>query len=295
MKSKIFFILISILLSGCASQFPAPVDGDKKIEIKKSVKECPDIYTVKKGETIFSISLKCGFDYRKVALSNGLKKPYFVKPGDRIRFDILRKNKSRTSEEKSTSDEVKTIPFDEDEIIEDNIYTDDQINQQDSDISFQYGDPIQIDQPKVIREKYSRKSIKKSKKLSALKEKNLKNWDWPTDGEVTSFFNPANDKKGIEILGLKGQEIRSVAKGKVIYVGEDLAGYGKLTIIKHENKVLSVYGHQQAILVTEGQTVQAGQTIGTMGNSGTNENKLLFEIRKEGESVDPISFLKKIS
>jgi len=89
MKSKIFFILISILLSGCASQFPAPVDGDKKIEIKKSVKECPDIYTVKKGETIFSISLKCGFDYRKVALSNGLKKPYFVENPSGIFLDSI--------------------------------------------------------------------------------------------------------------------------------------------------------------------------------------------------------------
>ena len=74
--NKIFFILILILLSGCASQFPAPVDGGKKRDVKKISKECPDIYTVKKGETIFSISLKCGFDYRKVALSNGLKKPY---------------------------------------------------------------------------------------------------------------------------------------------------------------------------------------------------------------------------
>jgi lipoprotein NlpD len=287
--NKIFFILILILLSGCASQFPAPVDGEKKRDIKKISKECPDIYTVKKGETIFSISLKCGFDYRKVALSNGLKKPYFVKPGDRIRFDLLRKDKARPTEDQKADDEIKTIPFDEDEIIEDSIF------EETDQIDFQYGDPIKIDQPKVIRERYSKKSIRKSKKLSDLKEKNLKNWDWPTDGKVTSSFDKTANQKGIEILGMKGQEIRSVAKGRVIYAGEDLAGYGKLTIIKHENKVLSVYGHQQAILVTEGQTVQAGQTIGTMGSSGSDEVKLLFEIRKEGESIDPIRFLKNIS
>ena len=284
--NKIFFILILILLSGCASQFPAPVDKEKRRDIKKISKECPDIYTVKKGETIFSISLKCGFDYRKVALSNGLKKPYFVKPGDRIRFDLLRK---KPTEDQKTDDEIKTIPFDEDKIIEDSIF------EETDQTDFQYGDPIKIDQPKVIRERYSKKSVRKSKKLSALKEKNLKNWDWPTDGKVTSSFDKTADKKGIEILGMEGQEIRSVAKGKVIYVGEDLAGYGKLTIIKHENKVLSVYGHQQAILVIEGQTVQAGQTIGTMGSSGSDEVKLLFEIRKEGESIDPIRFLKNIS
>ena len=137
--------------------------------------------------------------------------------------------------------------------------------------------------------------IKKSKKLSALKTKNQKNWEWPTDGKLTSTFNQAADKKGIEILGLEGQEIRSTAKGKVIYVGEDLAGYGKLTIIKHDNNILSVYGHQQATLVIEGQSVQAGQSIGTMGKTGANEVKLLFEIRKDGESMDPINLLKNIS
>jgi len=282
---------VSFLLFGCASQFPAPVDGERK----KISKKCPDVYTVKKGETIFSISLKCGFNYKKLALSNGLKKPYFVKPGDQIRFDLLRKNKSKVSEDQNKENQTNTIPFEEDKIIEDNTFINDEISQQDSGVEFQFGDPIQINQPKVIREVYSKKSIKKSKKLSALKAKNQKNWQWPTDGELTSSFNNASDKKGIEILGLEGQEIRSVAKGKVIYVGEDLAGYGKLTIIKHDNNVLSVYGHQQSILITEGQTVQAGQSIGTMGNTGADEVKLLFEIRKDGESIDPVKFLKKLS
>jgi len=289
--NKIFFVLVSFLLFGCASQFPAPVDGERK----KISRKCPDVYTVKKGETIFSISLKCGFNYKKLALSNGLKKPYFVKPGDQIRFDLLRKNKSKVSEDQNKENQTNTIPFEEDKIIEDNTFINDEISQQDSGVEFQFGDPIQINQPKVIREVYSKKSIKKSKKLSALKAKNQKNWQWPTDGELTSSFNNASDKKGIEILGLEGQEIRSVAKGKVIYVGEDLAGYGKLTIIKHDNNVLSVYGHQQSILITEGQTVQAGQSIGTMGNTGADEVKLLFEIRKDGESIDPVKFLKKLS
>tara|TARA_B110001469_G_C9627681_1_gene313538 strand:- start:338 stop:1210 length:873 start_codon:yes stop_codon:yes gene_type:complete len=289
--NKILIVLVLFFLFGCASQFPAPVDGERK----KISKGCPDVYTVKKGETIFSISLKCGFDYQKLALSNGLKKPYFVKPGDQIRFDLLKKKKSRASEDKNKKNQTNTIPFEEDEIIEDTIFTNEEISQQDSEVEFQFGDPIQIKHPKVIREVYSKKSIKKTKKLSDLKAKNQKKWQWPTDGELTSSFNNAADKKGIEILGLEGQEIRSVAKGKVIYVGEDLAGYGKLTIIKHKNNILSVYGHQQSILIKEGQVVQAGQSIGTMGNTGADEVKLLFEIRKNGESIDPAKFLEKIT
>ena len=288
---KIFFILATLLLSGCASQFPAPVEG----EAIKYSKNCPDVYTVKKGETVFSISLKCGFDYKNLAISNGLKKPYFVKPGDQIRFDLLRKNKPKTIEPQNKDGLINTIPFEEGEIIEDNIFMDQEATSQNSEVEFQFGDPIQIDQPKVIREVYSKKSLKKSKKLSDLKTKNKKKWEWPTDGELTSPFSQAADKKGIEILGLEGQEIRSVAKGKVIYVGDDLAGYGKLTIIKHDNNILSVYGHQQSTLVTEGQVVEAAESIGTMGKTGTDEVKLLFEIRKDGESIDPINLLKKIS
>tara|TARA_B100000768_G_C11243209_1_gene360563 strand:+ start:327 stop:1208 length:882 start_codon:yes stop_codon:yes gene_type:complete len=291
---KILFIFISLFLASCASKFPAPVDGEKP-KNKAASRECPDVYKVKKGETIFSIALKCGFDYKRLALSNGLKKPYFVKPGDQIRFDIYRKSKVKSSDDQNEQSSTNTIPFEEDTIIEDNIFSSEEIDEQDLSVDFQFGEPIQIDQPKVIHEKYSSKSIKKSKKLSALKEKNQKNWDWPTDGELTSSFNHAADKKGIEILGLEGQEIRSVTKGKVIYVGEDLAGYGKLTIIKHDKNILSVYGNQQSILVIEGQTVQAGQSIGTMGKSETEEVKLLFEIRKDGESIDPIKFLKKLS
>jgi lipoprotein NlpD len=292
--NKIFVILIALFLASCASQFPAPVDGERKKD-KVSSKECPDVYKVKKGETIFSISLKCGFNYKRLALSNGLKKPYFVKPGDQIRFDIHRKSKVKSSDGQNDESSVNTIPYNENEIIEDNILSSEGMEQQDLNVDFQYADPIKIDKPKVIREVYSKKSIKKSRKLSVQQEKNQKNWEWPTDGELTSPSNHAADKKGIEILGLEGQEIRSVAKGKVIYVGEDLAGYGKLTIIKHENNILSVYGNQQSILITEGQTVQAGQSIGTMGKSGTDEVKLLFEIRKNGESIDPVKFLKKLS
>ena len=58
--NKVFFLIVSLFLFGCASQFPAPVDGERK----KISKKCSDIDTVKKDATLFSISLKCGFDYK---------------------------------------------------------------------------------------------------------------------------------------------------------------------------------------------------------------------------------------
>jgi lipoprotein NlpD len=282
--NKILFIIVSIFLFGCASKIPAPVDNgnDKKKESSQKKIVCPDIYEVKQSETLFSISIKCGFDYEKVATANGLKKPYFVKKGDQIRFDILRKKSIKKMPE---SNDVQIIPFEEEVISEDN----------QTSIEFIFGDPISIAQPKAIKEIYSKKSIKKANKIIAEKYKISRSWKWPTDSPPVNSFDSSASKKGIEFYGVPGQEVRSVARGKVIYAGEDLEGYGRLLIIKHDGNILSVYGHQKELLVKEGDEVIAGQTIGTMGSSGTDMVKLHFEIRQNGKSIDPIKFLKKVS
>ena len=278
-KRILFLLLCSVFFIGCASKTPVPVEQKK---YRPTVNKCSDVYIVKKDETLFSISIKCGFDYKEVALANGLKKPYFVKKGDEIRLDILVQDKQKPIK-KIDSEQVGTIPFNEDEIT----------SEITSETEFKFGDPVSIDNPKAIREVYSKKSIKKANQVIAQKEKISRAWQSPTDGSPVSEFNPSAVKKGIEFYGVPGQEVRSVAKGKVIYSGEDLEGYGRLIIIKHSNNILSVYAHQKELLVKEGAEVVAGQTIGTMGSSGTDTVKLLFEIRKNGKSVDPIKFLKK--
>jgi lipoprotein NlpD len=62
-------------------------------------------------------------------------------------------------------------------------------------------------------------------------------------------------------------------------------------IVKHNNSYLSVYAHNKELLVKEGQVVMKGQKIATMGDSGADKVKLHFEIRKQGQSVDPTTFL----
>lgn len=108
-------------------------------------------------------------------------------------------------------------------------------------------------------------------------------------------FNPDEGKKGIEIQGTLGQEIKSIAKGRVIYAGEDLKGYGKLIIIKHDDDILSVYGHNRELLVTEGQQINAGEIISTMGQTDKEQVMLHFEIRKKGLSVNPMDYFKSKS
>ena len=268
---------VLVLFYGCAAQKPAPVDRGKPEDAKTVEAKCPGIYTIKEGETIFSISIKCGVDYKTLANANGIKKPYFVKKGDQLRFDII-----QTQVDEKVGEA-------ESDVVEISIYNEEVITEQDASPELILGDPIRIKGPKAYKEVYSKKTLRNTKK--AISNQNYKKWEWPTDGQPINAFNPASEKKGVDFLGAPGQQIRSIAKGKVIYAGEELEGYGKMIIIKHDKNILSVYGYQEEILVKEGQGVIAGESIGTMGMTGTDSVKLHFEIRNNGKSIDPVIFL----
>ncbi|UGA40616.1 peptidoglycan DD-metalloendopeptidase family protein [Chromobacterium haemolyticum] len=70
-----------------------------------------------------------------------------------------------------------------------------------------------------------------------------------------------------------------------------MRSYGNLLIIQHDNAHLTVYAHNQSLLVKEGQAVKAGDAIATMGSSGTTRVKLHFELRVRSSAVDPMPYL----
>lgn len=115
-------------------------------------------------------------------------------------------------------------------------------------------------------------------------------WAWPTNGKLVANFNDSTSK-GIDIGGKLGDPVLAAAAGRVLYAGQDLRGYGKLVVVKHTNQYLSVYAHNSAILVKEGQTVSRGQKIAELGSSDASEPKLHFEIRRQGKPVDPLQYL----
>lgn len=115
-------------------------------------------------------------------------------------------------------------------------------------------------------------------------------WSWPTGGKVVVAFNDSTSK-GIDISGKLGDPVLAAGPGKVLYAGQDLRGYGKLVVVKHNNQYLSVYAHNSEILVKEGQSVTKGQKIAELGKSDAPEPKLHFEIRKQGKPVDPMQYL----
>ena len=87
--------------------------------------------------------------------------------------------------------------------------------------------------------------------------------------------------------------VSAASSGKVVYAGSGLRGYGNLLIIKHNASYFSAYAHCRKLLVAEGATVKTGQKIAEVGSTGTNRAKLHFEIRKDGNPVDPLKYLPR--
>jgi lipoprotein NlpD len=119
-------------------------------------------------------------------------------------------------------------------------------------------------------------------------------WQWPADGPIIrGFSNSAMTRRGIAIGGQRGDDVRAASGGEVVYAGSGLVGYGRLIIIKHDARFISAYGHNEELLVREGQNVRAGERIARLGDSGADRPMLHFEIRLDGAPVDPTRYLPR--
>ncbi|ABM62195.1 peptidoglycan DD-metalloendopeptidase family protein [Halorhodospira halophila] len=118
-------------------------------------------------------------------------------------------------------------------------------------------------------------------------------WVWPAEGEVQrSYATDSGGKSGIQIGGSEGDSIRAAADGEVVYSGSGLRGYGNLVILMHDDRFLSAYGYNRTLKVQEGDRVSGGDPIAEMGRApGAEAASLHFEIRIDGEVVDPEAYL----
>ncbi|MDP2247358.1 MAG: peptidoglycan DD-metalloendopeptidase family protein, partial [Nitrosomonadales bacterium] len=323
--------LFCTLLIGCASNQQAPVIDRMpgKPAAKAAEKDWrPDLYTVKRGDTLYSIGLEHGYDYREIAQTNNISPPYVIHVGQQLRL------KPRTAEPSAVttapvdnavteSSGVVITPLDLGGSTVDSSAID--AGSTTTDTIVTSSEPPLINEPRALREPYSEQALNApivqakatpttepttvptvaETPISATAEPNKTEiiapsatatsagitWSWPTTGKVLTGFNDAGSAKGIDIGGTTGQAITAAAPGKVIYSGSDLRGYGKLVIVKHNADFLSVYAHNSKILVKEGDQVARGQKIAEMGNTDTDKTKLHFEIRRQGKSVDPATYL----
>lgn len=115
---------------------------------------------------------------------------------------------------------------------------------------------------------------------------------WPLRGPVLKAFAPGKSN-GIVIGGRPGDPVKAAATGRVVYAGTGIEAYGPLIIIKHDDSLITAYGQNSTLLVKEGDAVAQGQTIGEVGVDARGVASIQFEVRQNGQPVDPLAWLPK--
>ena len=128
--------------------------------------------------------------------------------------------------------------------------------------------------------------------FSALKGK----LPWPVRGQLKQKFGSPRSEgswDGVLINANEGVEIKAVTRGKVVYA-EWLRGYGLLTIIDHGQGYMTLYAFNQSLYKRTGDTVEAGDVIASVGQSGgRSQAGLYFGIRKKGVPIDPLEWCQR--
>ncbi|ALN73423.1 hypothetical protein M673_11910 [Aureimonas sp. AU20] len=119
---------------------------------------------------------------------------------------------------------------------------------------------------------------------------------WPVQGRVIKNFGDkvgSRRNDGLNISVPRGTPIKAAENGVVIYAGEGLKEFGKTVLVKHENGLVTVYGHADDIKVQRGATVKRGEEIATAGMTGDTDAPMLhFEVRKDSSPVNPMTYLR---
>ncbi|WP_395374791.1 peptidoglycan DD-metalloendopeptidase family protein [Marinicella sp. W31] len=307
MQRTLKYVLMScciVIINGCAPHRPAIVeDRNAKPKPTRITRDNPQkarnsIIQVKPGDTLYALGFKYNMDYKVLASYNDIDAPYTIFPGQKIRLTPPPKTQTKST---VTTQPISIKPIGSNSQPNKGSVTSNKppaknppIKNNTSTTTTPISKPPSKPQTKQVTE-VARDSAISATKAQTINQAQLKttlSWGWPTKGKLLSTFlasSPA--RKGISIGGSEGQNIVAAEKGVVVYSGNGLLGYGELIIIKHNDTYLSAYGHNKSRAVQEGQMVNKGQKIAELGSSGTNVDNLHFEIRKNGEPVNPLNYL----
>ena len=291
MRKEIFVWLFSLLVVGCSNNPASVTDRNQPPSIR--IKS----HQVDVGETLYSIAWRYDLNVVDLASANSLYEPYIINPGQELTLLVSLKKYSGTPNPKKrykvrAGDTLFSIATQ----LGLDVKTLANINNLDSPYIITPNQILAVDEKNVAvtqtREQLTstardQRANPVTRPKSAVYAKNWQ-WKWPVKAEVLEPFNPKKLQKGISLKASSNAKVNPVAPGNVVYAGEGLRGYGKLIIIKHSDMLLSAYANNEKLLVRVGQSVDQTDVISSLGVDGT----MYFEIRKDGNPVNPINYLR---
>lgn len=325
-----YLLLLAVVgLAGCITTAPVPVADSGtpvRIEAPRAASATPAVaaapagkfYTVKKGDTLYSIALDHGIEYRELAAWNGIDNPSRIRIGQQLRVAsaesapaaapagaaevraietggpvtarALDGSSAAASPAAvppgptSANDRMKRgpiggkLPYSEENM---------------ALLKGREAAPVAVQSPAPVATVAPAEKPPVAAEAAAVAAGDIA-WAWPAGGKIIATFDEGGAPgvtKGIDIAGKIGDPVQAAAAGKVIYVGSGLRGMGNFVVVRHSPAYLSVYAHNSRILVKEEQNVTRGQKIAELGNSDADQPKLHFEVRHQGKPVDPLKYL----
>ncbi len=301
-----FLFLGFALLAACSSRTPAPVTEARPPAVSQKPVDKPGepsaaaeapkavegrTHVIARGETLISIALQYGLDYRELAAWNNIENPNVIKVGDQLRLTAPGSEPAAAPAVPKPGEPVAT-PLVATPAPPSPPSNTDKFKVDPKAVKLPYSDAAYA---KLAAEGAAPAAVPAAPTApvpatpAAVPASGDPDWAWPVKGKLLSTFTDVN--KGIDIAGTRNAPVLAAAAGKVIYNQSGLRGYGRLVIIKHSDTWLSAYAHNEKVLVMEGQSIKKGEKIAEMGSSDTDTVKLHFEIRKQGKPVDPMKFL----
>jgi len=258
---KLVLVLVTLVgLAACSGGY-APV-AERSINSNSRPLPKSGSYTVSKGDTLYSIAWRYNLDYRELARLNNIDSRYLIYAGQKLRLQAASAAVTKTSSAKvSLPTPVKPL-------------------------SRSAGST-----PVAQKAQAPATAVRANVKPQAAPSTTL-TWRWPAQGPLLNgFSNTAT--KGINIAGKSGDPVIAAGSGRVVYAGDGLRGYGILVIINHNQEFLSAYAHNSRVFVKENDMVNGGDKIAEVGSSGAARDMLHFEIRRDGQPVDPLRYLPR--
>ena len=301
--TRLILVLLLPIIGGCASRAPAPVEdrgGGAAAAVNPVAPGVPaaqvaadsriTYHIVKKGETLYSIALDHGQDYKDVAAWNNLDNPSLIRIGQQLSVTppdngavavvkpVISSGPVEIKTAAATSTNTETLKREpkggklawSDEALAKARQGEVTAKPAETRPETRPAEPAPAEKPVVASDDVD--------------------WIWPANGKLIAPYAEAGGK-GIDIAGKAGDPVLAAASGVVSYSGAGLRGYGNLIVLRHNATYLSVYAHNSKLLVKEKDTVAKGQKIAEMGSTDAESPRLHFEIRRQGKPADPQKFL----
>lgn len=251
----------------------------------------PMEYKVRSGDTLYEVSRVFGVNTSEIAQLNHLQAPYRLQPGSTLRMpSVTRKvaqpydfgNTPSIPDYAGMPDSVVMPPAAPAAVEREILAPPPEVPVQQAVLVPPVDERINPQPlPKISKQTPKRSSGKFLR---------------PVEGKIISQYGPKNSglhNDGINIRALKGTPVRAAENGVVVYAGSELKGSGNLILVRHEGNWMSAYAHMDQTTIKRGDIVKRGQSIGTVGSSGSvSEPQLHFELRRGTEAINPDRYLE---